>query len=324
MPDAPRRTSRRAVGEPLTDAIASFARALKAENKSPQTVERVYVPRLRQFSSWLESQGMPTTLEGIKREHIETYVLWLQTVAVGRKTTAPGLMPATVSISYRTLRGFFNWTVREDLLPRSPMDKMRAPSVPVEPPAILTDDEVRRLLRACEGKHFDDRRDMALIRFLLDSGARRGEVASLRVEDLDWDMGVVHIGAEASKSKRGRAAPFGRKTAQAFDRYLRERNRHSHADAPWLWLGKRGRLTDSGILQVVERRGNAAGIPGLHPHRFRHQFAHSMKADGFATEDLMRLGGWRDPGSLARYGHSAADERALAAYRNRAPGDRLG
>lgn len=73
----------------------------------------------------------------------------------------------------------------------------------------------------------------------------------------------------------------------ALDKYLRVRGSHPHADTPWLWLGKRGRLTDSGVLQVVEKLGRAAGIAGLHPHVFRHTFAHNSLSAGMGEGDVM-------------------------------------
>ena len=65
------------------------------------------------------------------------------------------------------------------------MARMHPPSVSYDPPAVLDEGEVMQLLSACEGRTFSDRRDMAIIRLLLDTGMRRGELTGLKVSDVD-------------------------------------------------------------------------------------------------------------------------------------------
>jgi site-specific recombinase XerD len=315
----PRPTRREAPTYTIDEAIPSYRRHLRAGGRTDATVDRTYIPHLLKFNRFLAERGMPRDVRAIRREHIEAYLEHLATEAVGRKN-AVGLRPASVSLAYRSIRPFWKWLLEEDEIERSPMERMRPPIVPVEPPPVIREDQMIALLKTCAGTEFEERRDTALLRLLYDTGMRRGELANLKLEDIDWDRDVVTV---FGKGRRVRACPFGKQTAKALDRYLRLRARHPHADEPWLWLGLRGRLLDSGILQVVRRRSREAGLGKLHPHLFRHTFAHEMLSAGMQEGDLLMLGGWRDRAMLSRYGASAAEERARDAYKRLSPGDRL-
>lgn len=180
----------------VSDADPSFRRHLRATNKAPRTVQ-TYLDALSRFEQFLASTGMPRDVRAIRREHIESWLVALQDL---------GRSPASVANRYRSLQQFFRWLADEGEIAESPMARMRPPAVPLQPPPVLTDAELRALLKACEGTSFEDRRDMAIIRLLMDTGMRRAECAGLKVSDVDFDLEVALV---MGKGRRGRSCPVG-------------------------------------------------------------------------------------------------------------------
>ncbi len=175
---------------------------------------------------------------------------------------------------YRALAPLWRWLTEEGEVRDNPFSRMKPPTVPETPVPVITDDQLRKLLATGDGPGFEERRDSALVRLLLDSGVRCSELMNLTVEEVDQDAQVIYV---VGKGRRPRAVPYGKKTAQVVDRYLRVRARHAQAGLSALWIGPKGRLGDSGLRHMLERQragGDRTSLPApVPPH-------HGSQVDG--------------------------------------------
>jgi site-specific recombinase XerD len=297
---ANRKTVAKAPLVTISTLLQDWSISLRAAGRAELTLVS-YVAVGKSLDGFLQERGMPREVANIRREHVEAWLAAMTDKA-----------PATRAKCFRSAQQLFRWLLDEGEIERSPMERMRPPTVPRVLVPVLSEDQIKALLKVCDGPTFENRRDTALIRTLLDTGCRASEVMGLRVEDVDLVMGTVRV---TGKGSHERIAGIGPKACEAIRRYLRARTRAGHPSGGWLWLGRKGRLTDSGLRQVLERRGMDAEIDGLHPHVFRHTLAHRWLAAGGQETDLMSLAGWRSRQMVQRYGESAQSARALGAHK---------
>jgi site-specific recombinase XerD len=307
----------------LRELLPDWQRTLKAR-KTADTTIKSYLAVAGEFCDFLDAhEDFPKAPQGLKQMHVEEYLTHLQTRPSRRSTEEKPKMlsDATVAKHYRSLQQLFVWVEKtEDEVEHSPFEHMEPPKVEEKLVPIIKTENLIALFDSCSSKSFEDRRDLLLMHLFFDTGVRCGEMAGMRVDGINRDLGTINV---IGKGNRERGVQYGDESEQYLRPYLRSRSQHQFRENEGLWLGRSGRLTESGIADIIERRCKAVGIEHINPHRFRHTWAHNFKADGGSDGNLMVLAGWRSAQMAARYGKSAEAERAQQYHRKNNAADRL-
>lgn len=230
--------------------------------------------------------------------------------------------PRTTHTYFSLARCFFAWLVEEGVLDSSPLAAMKPPIVRSDQIQPFTPDQIQALLSAARRtKH--PRRDVALVLFLLDMGARVSEVCSLKIRDVDLQGRRCTVQGKGNKT---RTICFGRNSTKALWTYLREEPRDPEeplfiADRGF---GAGGQFTRFGIRQLVERLGKDASLEACRcsPHTFRYTFAVEFLRSGGNVFSLQQLLGHTILHMTNRY-VALAQADIEHQHRQFSPGDRI-
>jgi site-specific recombinase XerD len=280
----------------LPELLVSWEIALRAANKSPTTISS-YIGHTRLYLKWCEESGHPAELT---RAQVQLHTAEL--IANGKGAN-------TVRLRQASLKQFAKWLADEGELSSDPLVGLKPPKLDNKVVEALTDNQLRDLIKACQGKGLRDRRDEALVRLMAETGLRASEVVALKVADLDLQRGIVTV--RRGKGGKGRVAPFGPQTAAALDRYLRMRRSHKLAHTDALWLGVGGKtFAYFGLNDTLRDRAQVAGIARFHLHVMRHTAATRWLRAGGSEGGLMAVAGWSTRDMIDRYTGASASERA--------------
>lgn len=287
---------RKTVPLDLASLLPSWELSLRAERKSAATV-KVYGDGVRTFLRWCDEHHHSPALD---RDLMKMFVADL---------LESGAEPSTARSRQLAMRRFSAWLEEEGEIDTDPLLGLKAPKLDTKVTESLSDDELRKLIKACGGKEFRDRRDEAIVRLMAETGMRAGEVCGLTLDDVNLDRGLATV--RRGKGGKGRIAPFGPQTGVAIDRYVRARRTHRLADTAALWLGDRGKgLEYYGLHAALKYRAEIAGLKNFHPHLLRHTAASRWLAAGGSEGGLMAVAGWSTRDMIDRYTRSTAADRA--------------
>jgi site-specific recombinase XerD len=265
-----------------------------------QQVEACGTLELKQFFDYLQS---PPGKEG----------RW------GKKYLQGPLRPQTAKDYHISLRRLFNWMIKEEILPFSPMQRVMPPVVRTGLKQPLRPEQVEAMLRATKVSSHPSR-NAAILLLLLDTGLRASELCNLRIKDMDFQNRQAQV---VGKGDKRRMCYWGLVAARALSRY--RRHDHRSGEEPVFvavgGTGAGGPLTPQGLYKMIRDVGKIAGVK-CGCHDFRRTFAVSILRNGANLISVQRLMG-HETISITQGYLNIAQTDIEEQHRQFSPADRL-
>ena len=267
-------------------------------DKSPMTI-RGYVTDLKQFQKWL---GSDRSLKTITAADVRGYRDHMIAIHAS---------PNTISRHLAALASFGQWGAdKVGIFTENPALHIEPVEVATLAPRWLDKSQKRKLLTAIENDLREARekyprlwliryRDAVIVKLLLNTGLRVGELCELRLSDLTLGERKGSVLVRSGKGRKQRSVALMNETRKELAEWLSVR---PQLDSDYLFVGQRGEPLRPRIVQrVVARYAAKAELEDVTPHTLRHTFSKSLLDSGASLVEVSKLLGHKSLDSTARY-----------------------
>jgi integrase/recombinase XerD len=285
MPDAVA-----AQAAPLLNRMTAFLNFCRLEKGLSANTLQAYSTDLSSFSAFIGSSG-----ELPAEEQLGRFVDWLQ---------SSGLAARSIARRLTTVRNFYGFLLRENLIESDPSEHLRSPRQWQTIPKFLNLKEIEAVIEAADTSRPNGLRDRAMMELLYATGLRVSELCRLGINDLNLELSVLRT---TGKGNKQRLVPAGRAAIQAVEEYLangRGELLKGRASKYLFVTARGGCLTRQGFWKLLAGYGRKAGIfRGLTPHVFRHSFATHLLEGGADLRSVQVMLGHADISTTQIYTH---------------------
>jgi integrase/recombinase XerD len=280
-----------AAEEVLAGAMEAFLSSARVEKGLSAHTIAAYSFDLKDFLGFCQRRraGWPVTAEDLR-----AYLDGMREARLSARTAARRLS---------TLRQFFRFLLLEGRLSDDPAALLTAPKTWRSLPKYLTGEQVEALLAAPDDTA-RGRRDRAMLETLYATGLRVSELVSLRLADVNLELGFVRVTGKGGKQ---RLVPLGSKAQEALRDYLGQARGAllQGRASPHLFVTGRGSaMTRQAFWMLLRRHGLQAGIrQKLSPHVLRHSFATHLLEGGAGLRSVQTMLGHADISTTEIYTH---------------------
>ena len=261
--------------------IKQFIKNKKLKGLSPNSLN-YYESQLKKVALWSSKSFIEMTSDDLKE-----YLIFYRDLNQCSKTT--------LNNARRILSSFWKWLEIEEKIIINPMKRIPAIKIPKYVRKAFTDEEVEILRKYLY--HQNNLRDIAIFELLLSSGLRLSEVASLRIDDLNF---VECKGVVMGKGAKERVFYFSERAKVSLDDYIDSRIDNKE----WLFVSSNAPYNKWGITGIgtmIRELGRRAGVNNVHPHKFRRTLATRLVRKGMPIEQVSTILGHSNLSVTMRY-----------------------
>ena len=288
--------------DPKQHIIQQFLDYLEKEKRySPHTM-MAYRTDIKQFCHFLDGyfQKVIPDFKEVDKTCMKHFLAYL---------IEKGLAARTVARKLATMKAFFKYQERSELICVNPVSSIRAPKLSKRLPIFLEEHIIISLMEAPSTETVGGLCDRAILELFYGTGIRLSELVNLNVEDLDLTENLVKV---VGKGNKERIAPFGDVVRRVLIKYLNKRNVAADIESENipLFVSNRGRRMSPRTVQVRLKRyfqQISAGI-GLSPHILRHTFATHLLDRGADIRAVKELLGHESLSSTQVYTHLKVEQ----------------
>lgn len=265
--------------------INRFIDYIGIEKGLAQNTLNSYERDLTSYIHYIAEQGI-THINETSRRDVISYLTHLQKQ---KRATS------TISRNMASIRNFYQFLHREGVIGQDPTIHLETPKIEKRLPKVLSLSEVEKLLAHPSGNDPADLRDRAMLELLYATGIRVSELVTLKVNQINLNMGFVRCFGKGSKE---RIIPLGMKAIEALNLYLQNgwRKLARNENQDFLFLNQWGsQLTRQGFWKIIKKHAANAGIrKSITPHTLRHSFATHLLENGADLRAVQEMLGHAD------------------------------
>lgn len=292
----------------MENAVTAYLSYLQVEKGLSANTLAAYRRDLQKFVTFCERQRR--MLPAITRDDVVQFLGSLYKSKLDSRSVARHLV---------ALRGFFRYAVSEEWIQAAPTENLESPKGWKKLPSHLSLEEVDRLLTQPDLTTPLGVRDKAMLDLLYSTGLRVSELVTLRVGDLQMEMGCLRC---VGKGNKERLVPVGKQALAGVRQYLRDVRPKllRRGPSPFLFLNRLGgKMSRVAFWMIVARYGRQAGLRrSLSPHKLRHSFATHLLERGADLRSVQLMLGHADISTTQIYTH-VVQERLKHIYKAHHP-----